>query len=141
MTTQLELLQELKALLADYADSLKTVGVGSIASKYTLPQVCDLQFKVEIKIDSLRDVDALNIDLSKQAPQLEADLISFKDAIAQAREGSVGSIDILNHDPIFIERIDRLYTILGPNEFPDDFILSPNKIPGDPNPNPKEGGC
>ncbi len=152
MNHQIEHLQELNSLLADYAESLTAAAANApltSQSRDALLQVYDLQAKVARRIYDLLDAEAEVPVKALSKPRTvgkPARAVSgFKKIVLETKLRRHESLDKIIGDPKFNRRFEELHTILGPNEFPDDrpttrLVLGPNTFPDDPRPKPKERG-
>ena len=150
MNHQIEHLQELNSLLADYAESLTVTAAAANApltsqSRDALLQVYDLQAKVARRIHDLLNAEGKDPAKALSKPRVVGNpvraLSGFKKLVLETKLRRHESIDRIIADPKFNRRFEKLHTILGPNEFPDDrhttkLVLGPNTFPDDPRPKP-----
>ncbi|OYU82427.1 MAG: hypothetical protein CFE45_27375 [Burkholderiales bacterium PBB5] len=149
MNDQLEDLQALNSLLADYAESL-TAAAGHAPltpeAREALRQVYDLQSKVARRIHGLlgagAEVTVAAAPKPKPLRKPNPAVSGFKEIVLQTKQRRHESLDKIIRDPNFGRRFDRFNTILGPNEFPDDrhstrMVFGPPEFPDDPKPTPK----
>jgi hypothetical protein len=119
MNTQFDFLQELNALLTEYAGSLRAARSSPLDEaglKERYLQVYDLQSKVANRLHLLIESESFDTALPSfySTSQMDVLLHGLKDAIQRTPVEAVV-------DRFFEANLDKFYMILGPNEgFPDD---------------------
>jgi len=136
MTENLEQLQELSTLLSDYAEVLTArsselpESLESAASREALLRVYRLQLNVVKSMHSLISGGAplpkRRLGSTESANPLLRDL---KAAVVTSRLKPYANISELLVNPALTEKFEKLYTILGPNNFPDDEDDTPAPPP------------
>lgn len=117
MSTDLELLGELNSVLAQYAQVLTATGARSQRANEALRRVYDLQARSARTIYLL--LESAEPTIGIRHALLDPAFQTIKDALEQSKHPQV-DLDTVLIEPILSGDFDRLYTILGPNKFPDD---------------------
>jgi hypothetical protein len=136
MTEKLEQLQELSTLLSDYAEVLTArsselpTSPESAASRDALLRIYWLQLNVVKSMHALISDGAplpkRRLGSTESANPLLRDL---KAAVTNSRLKPYTNISELLVNPALTENFEKLYTILGPNNFPDDEDDTPAPPP------------
>lgn len=136
MTEKLDQLQELSTLLSDYAEVLTArsselpVSQVSAASREALLRIYSLQLNVVKSMHALISSGApLPTRRLKSTESTNLLLRDLKAAVAALRVKPYANISELLVNPALTENFDKLYTILGPNNFPDDDDDTPAPLP------------
>ena len=136
MTEKLDQLQELSTLLSDYAEVLTArsselpVSPESALSREALLRVYSLQLNV---VKSMHALISAGTPLPKRRLKSteSANLLlrDLKAAVVASRVKPHANISELLVNPALTENFEKLYTILGPNNFPDDDDDTPAPLP------------
>ena len=112
MNDQLRLLQELNTLLTEYANGLTVAATQPPNSIWALQKVYGLQSDVARDIYALLLADSSKTS-AKTIPKTQTDPLirELKNAIIHRRLEGIDNV---------VGDFEKLYTILGPNKFPDD---------------------
>jgi len=141
MTEKLDQLQELSTLLSDYAELLTAGSSALPVSREALLRIYSLQLNVVKSMHALVSAGApLPKRRLKSTGSVNLLLRDIKAALVASRVKPYANISELLVNPALTENFEKLYTILGPNNFPDDVndtpaplpeILGPNNFPDD----------
>lgn len=136
MTKKLDQLQELSTLLSVYAEVVTArsselpSSLESAASREELLRIYSLQLNV---VKSMRALISVGTSLPERrlGSTESANLLlrDLKAALVAARLKPYANISELLVNPALTENFEKLYTILGPNNFPDDDDGTPAPLP------------